>query len=123
MPNRRDLLGGAAGAASAILAGAFVINDPVKLFLPEREDIVLATELPPDPLGFVNFYWSEVIVDPQTSYMDSYHGDKRIIVPNPSVNLTIRGMAYETDVLRSQDFFHASKDGTPLRIYFTRGSK
>ena len=122
--DRRDFLK-AIGAASTIpLLGSFALANPRQLILPTQEDktIVLATEVPPDPLGFINYRWAQVSVERHTQPMYSLGDLNPWYVQGAPVEVTITGFTTEEELKREAAFFNASKNGEMLRIYFAKAS-
>ena len=99
MIGRRSFLG---GLASSSLVGSFLVNDPKKLIVPDRE-IVLATETPPEPLGHVLFDWARVTVRDR----------------NSAAKLHVEIEGYVDELERNAAFFLASERDERLKIYFT----
>lgn len=116
MTDRRSFL---TGLGSTALLGSFLVNDPHKLAVPDRQ-IVLATETPPEPLGSVVFPWSEVNVQPvdPTRLYSSQSWQAPHTFRGDLYRVWIEGVVEE--VHRSEAFYLAAQNGERLKIYFAK---
>jgi|SRR5215831_3607693 len=123
---RRGFLGSGLAVTSKALVGSYILSN-ANLLVPERSlhiqpdpnEIVISTDIPPEPLGHVTLQVGRVEVRRNTiAYQD--FGYRQYGLSEPMTYVTIQGAVLNDEFQREEGFFEESRQGNPIRIYFAK---